>query len=217
VRGGLSRRHVATWQQGNLVSLRFVARLPEQLGTVTGELVHASAAAVLEDALAIDLLQSGCALAEAVLPEREPYPRLFTGLVHLLAHLPQGAPLLADLVRWEAALLQELGYGLDLSACAVTGATEGLAYVSPRTGRAVSAAGAGLWRERLLRLPGFLLEGEGDAAAWCDGLVLTGHFLARDALGPLHRPMPAARERLAERVRGLWPLDPRVMRSTPLP
>ena len=203
VRGGLSRRHAATWQTGNMVALRWVARLSEQLGTLSGELVHATAAGVLDDALALGMLQSCCAVAEAALPEREAHARVFGGLLHVLSHLPEGPGLLADVVRWEAALLRDLGYGLDLSCCAVTGARDGLAYVSPRTGRAVSAAAAGVWTSRLLALPGFLLGGPGGAADWADGLRLTGHFLARDVLGHLHRPMPAARERLVGQVTGL--------------
>ena len=79
------------------------------------------------------------------MPEREPHPRVFDGLLHLIAHLPQGQAMLTDLIRWEAVLLADLGYGLDLTSCAVTGETAGLAFVSPKTGRAVTAAGAGVW------------------------------------------------------------------------
>ena len=112
--------------------------------------------------------------------------------------------LLSDLIRWELTLLADLGYGLDLSACAVTGESTGLAYVSPRTGRAVTAAGAGEWTERLLPLPGFLTgQASPDAAGWRDGLRLTGHFLARDAFGHHHRPLPQARVMLYDRVSAL--------------
>jgi DNA repair protein RecO (recombination protein O) len=129
---------------------------------------------------------------------------VFHGLLQLIAHLSQGPALLADLVRWETLLLADLGYGLDLTACAVTGDTAGLAYVSPRTGRAVTAAAAGDWTGRLLRLPGFLVGANTSAAAdWRDGLTLTGHFLARDAFGHLHRPLPAARRMLYDRVAAL--------------
>ena len=104
-------------------------------------------------------------------------------------------------MRWEVLLLGELGYGLDFSCCALTGATEGLAFVSPRTGRAVCEAAAGAWRERLLRLPPFLLgDGAADADDAADGLRLTGRFLERDAFGRHHRPLPAARRMLADRV-----------------
>ena len=104
-------------------------------------------------------------------------------------------------MRWETLLLADLGYGLDLTACAVTGETAGLAYVSPRTGRAVTAAAAGTWTARLLRLPGFLVGANTSRPAdWRDGLALTGHFLARDAFGHHHRPLPAARRMLYDRV-----------------
>jgi DNA repair protein RecO (recombination protein O) len=90
---------------------------------------------------------------------------------------------------------------LDLSSCAVTGETAALALVSPRTGRAVSEAAAGIWRERLLPLPAFLREGgDGDPVSWRDGLRLTGHFLERDAFGHHHRPLPQPRQALYDRV-----------------
>src|SRR5262249_45465023 len=106
-----------------------------------------------------------------------------------------------DLIRWETVLLADLGYGIDLTSCVVTGATTGLAFVSPRTGRAVTAAAAGVWTSRLLRLPGFLIrETTANPADWRDGLRLTGHFLARDAFGHRHRPLPLARHMLYDRV-----------------
>ena len=196
VRGGLSRRQAGTWQAGNLVTARWVARLSDQLGTLTGELVHPGAALALDDRLALAVLASACAVAEGALPEREPYPRVFDGLVNLVAHVGQPGAV-AALVRWEAVLLSELGYGLDLERCAVSGRVDGLAFVSPRSGRAVCAEEAGMWRERLLPLPSFLADGTaGTEAEWADGLRLTGHFLARDAFGNQHRPVPPARDRL---------------------
>jgi DNA repair protein RecO (recombination protein O) len=112
--------------------------------------------------------------------------------------------MLSDLVRWETTLLAELGYGLDLTSCAITGETAGLAYVSPKTGRAVTAAAAGVWTSRLLRLPSFLVGGnEAAAPDWRDGLRLTGHFLERDAFGHHHRPLPPARQMLYDRVAAL--------------
>ena len=207
VRGGSGRANVATWQAGNLLSAQWHARLAEQLGTLKAELVHPSAARLMQAPLLLALLSAACAVADGALPEREPHPALFHGLVRLLTLLSldpvQGArsgP--AALLRWETALLRDLGYGLDLSCCAVTGATDGLAFVSPRTGRAVCADAAGDWRDRLLRLPPLFLDEADDGApeAWCDGLRLTGHFLARDVFGQRHRPVPAARERLADMV-----------------
>ena len=204
-RGGASRSKAGTWQPGNLLQARWVARLSDQLGALTGELVHPGAALAMDDALALAVLSSACAVAEGALTEREPHPQVFTGLVHLITRLAVGPAVLTDLVRWELALLGELGYGLDLGSCAVTGDTENLAWVSPRTGRAVSEAAAGPWKERLLAYPAFLQNGEADAAGWAAGLALTGHFLARDAFGSHHRPLPAARDRLTDRVAAMAP------------
>lgn len=203
-RGGLSRARASLWQPGNLVQARWVARLADQLGSLTAELVHPGAALAMDDPLALAILSSACAVAEGALPEREPHPRVFAGLVHLVANLGQGADALSELVRWEATLLSELGYGLDTAACAVTGETAGLAFVSPRTGRAVSQDAAGDWRARLLPLPGFLVgANRAGPADWRDGLRLTGHFLERDAFGHQHRPLPPARHMLYDRVLGL--------------
>lgn len=205
-RGGASRARAPLWQPGNLVQARWTARLADQLGTMTAELVHPGAALAMDDPLALAILSSACAVAEGALPEREPHPRVFAGLVRLIADLGRGADALAELVRWEAVLLTELGYGLDLSACAVTGEVSGLAWVSPRTGRAVSDAAAGVWRERLLRLPGFLAGANAAGPQeWRDGLKLTGHFLERDAFGHQHRPLPQARHMLYDRVLALGP------------
>jgi len=203
-RGGMARAGTATWQPGNLVQVRWVARLAEQLGSFSAELVHPGAALAMDDALALAVLSAACAVAEGALPEREPHPRVFEGLLHLIAHLSQGPTSLTDLVRWETLLLAELGYGLDLSRCAVTGETAGLAYVSPKTGRAVTTAAAGDWVARLLPLPEFLTGGaDATPRDWRDGLRLTGHFLERDAFGHHHRPLPAARRMLYERVAAL--------------
>ncbi len=199
-RGGQSRRHAATWQPGNLVQVRWTARLADQLGSFSAEMVHPAAAAVMDDRLGLAMLTAACAVAEGALPERESHPRVFAGLLHLLSHLPRGPTMLAELIRWEAELLAELGYGMDLNACAVTGSRD-LAYVSPRTGRAVSAEGAGDWAARLLPLPRLLLNGEdGTVQDWRDGLALTGHFLARDVFALRHLPLPAARQALADRL-----------------
>ncbi len=200
-RGGASRSGAATWQAGNLVQVRWVARLADQLGSFSAELVHPAAALAMDDPLALAMLSAACTVAEGALPEREPHPRVFDGLLHFIARLSLGPGMLAELVRWETLLLAELGYGLDLTACAISGETAGLVYVSPRTGRAVSEAAAGIWAGRLLRLPGFLVGSSTSVAAdWRDGLTLTGHFLARDAFGHQHRPLPAARRMLYDRV-----------------
>lgn len=202
-RGGGSRAKAAVWQTGNLVEARWVARLSDQLGSFTAELVHPGAALAMDDALALAVLSSACAVAEGALTEREPHPQAFAGLLALITRLSEGPEILGELVRWELTVLAELGYGLDLGCCAVTGATEGLCWVSPRTGRAVSEAAAGPWKERLLPLPPFLHGGDGDAREWASGLALTGHFLARDAFGSQHKPVPPARERLVDRAQAL--------------
>jgi DNA repair protein RecO (recombination protein O) len=200
-RGGSARGQVALWQSGNFVQVRWIARLADQLGSFSGEMIHAGAALVLDDPLALAMLSAACSVAEGALPERQPYPRIFDSLLPLLARVPEGAAILTELVRWETVLLADLGYGLDLGACAVTGETAGLAFVSPKTGRSVTAAAAGEWAHRLLPLPGFLAGGNtASAADWRDGLRLTGHFLARDAFGNQHRPMPQARRMLYDRV-----------------
>jgi DNA repair protein RecO (recombination protein O) len=202
-RGGASRAKSGTWQVGNMVQVQWTARLSDQLGSFTGELIHAGAAYAMEHALSLAMLTAICAVAEGALPEREPQPRIFNGLLHLIPRLPLGESVLTDLIRWETVVLADLGYGLDVSRCAVTGRTEGLAFGSPKTGRAVTREGAGEWAARLLPLPGFLSGSPSpppDPAAWRDGLRLTGHFLARDAFGHQHRPLPQARAMLYDRV-----------------
>jgi DNA repair protein RecO (recombination protein O) len=201
-KGGASRGQAALWQPGNLIEARWVARLADQLGAISGEMVHPAASLAMEDPLALATLRAACAVAEGALPEREAHPRLFHGLVGIVTALLHGTDrALPALVQWEAELLAELGYGLDLGRCAVTGSAEDLAFVSPRSGRAVSTQGAGEWADRLLRLPAFLLgQGPSDRADWLAGLRLTGHFLARDAFGIQHKDLPAARGLLLDRL-----------------
>ena len=203
-RGGASRRGAALWQQGNLAEIRWVGRLADQLGSFSAELIHPAAALAMDDALQLAMLTAACAVAEGGLTEREPHPQIFDGLLHLIARLAQGPDLLAEQIRWEALLLADLGYGLDLSACPITGATEGLIYVSPKSGRALTAEGAGKFAPRMLPLPPLLLgETAGDPVQWRDGLHLTGHFLARDIFGQRNRPLPQARVALYDRVTAL--------------
>ncbi|MCE2563895.1 DNA repair protein RecO [Komagataeibacter sp. FNDCF1] len=206
-RGGSASRGRAVWQTGNLVRARWMARLPEQLGSITAETVHASAARILDYPLPLAMLASLCALADDCLPEREPHPAIFQGLTSLLARIsldPQWAEAEAmpEIVRWELMLLSELGFGLDLNGCALGGSRDDLRWVSPRTGRAVSDEKAGKWRDRLLPLPTFVLHPQqvGTPRDWYDGLRLSGHFLRRDAFGQRHRPVPEARGRLADMI-----------------
>jgi DNA repair protein RecO (recombination protein O) len=203
-RGGASRGKAATWQAGNLVQVQWIARLSDHLGSFTGEMIHPGAANAMDQALPLAMLTSVCSVAEGALPERVPQPRIFGGLLGLIPRMPLGASLLTDVVQWEMIVLADLGYGLDLSACAVTGCADDLAYVSPKTSRAVSREAAGEWAARLLPLPPFLLgTNPPDRTQWRDGLRLTGHFLARDAFGSQHRALPRARQMLYDRVSAL--------------
>ena len=203
-KGGAARANAALWQAGNFAQVRWTARLADQLGAFRAELIHPNAAHVMDDPLALAMLSAVCATAEGALPEREPYPNVFAELLRLIAHLPQGAEMLPDLIRWETTLLMELGYGLDLGSCAVTGATTGLTHVSPRSGRAVSREAAEPYIDKLLKLPSFLTGGNiATAEDHKNGLRLTGHFLARDAFGHRHRPLPRARLMLYDRVAAL--------------
>lgn len=198
VRGGASRRTAPLLQPGAQLALTWRARLEEHLGTFVVEPVRSRTARVMGDRAALAGLNAICALLVFALPERAPHPRLYRATVELLDALGEpGWP--AAHLAWERLLLEETGFGLDLSACAVTGATEGLAYVSPRTGRAVSEAGAGGYAERLLPLPDVLRGGKGGLPDVLAGLRVTGHFLATrlaPALG--ERPLPEARARLLD-------------------
>jgi DNA repair protein RecO (recombination protein O) len=197
VRGSRNR---ALLQAGNGISLQWRARLADHLGSITLELTSARAGALMENGDALIGLNAFTAIAGAALPERLAYPTLFDAAEIFLAAMAEGdfshwGPLY---VRWEAGLLEALGFGLDLTQCAATGETGDLIYVSPRSGRAVSRGAGAEYAERLLPLPGFLLASQNvpDRKALRDGLGLTGHFLAERVLRPHGRDMPAARLRL---------------------
>lgn len=199
VRGGTSRRIAPTLQPGAQLDVTWRARLDDHIGTFTVEPLRARAA-LLSDRLALAGLNAVCALLRAALPEREPHDLLWRATMPLLDALDRGADWPPDYLRWELLLLEEIGFGLDLTSCAVTGARDDLAYVSPKSGRAVSRAGAGDWAARLLPLPHVLMgQGTGTPAEIAEGLALTGHFLHRE-LGPMlnGRPLPEARARLID-------------------
>jgi DNA repair protein RecO (recombination protein O) len=204
VKGGAGRKHRAILQAGNLVQAEWRARLEGHLGNFTVEALQAFGGGILSDRAALAGLSSLCAMIDATLPEREPHPQIFAAALALLSHL--GDPLWsAHYVRWELALLREMGYGLDLRSCAATGATADLAFVSPRSGRAVSRTAAEPYRERLLTLPEFLKDGSDDDTAppaedVHAGLILTGHFFERSVFAPHHQELPLARRRFAELI-----------------
>lgn len=196
VRGGASRRLAAVLQPGSQVAVLWRARLDEQLGTLTVEPLR-SRAGLMAERLALAGLASVCAMLRVALPEREPYPALYARTQGMLAAL-EGDAWAGDYLRWEMALLEETGFGLDLGRCALTGSREDLAFVSPKTGRAVGRAAAGDWAPRLLPLPpGLLGQGPLAGAELAQGLAITGHFLARE-LAALHpgAALPEARARL---------------------
>ncbi|MGP3699245.1 DNA repair protein RecO [Rhodobacter sp. NSM] len=198
VRGGASRKVAPILQPGAQLDLTWKARLDEHMGSFTVEPLR-SRTALLGDRLGLAGLNAICAMLHVTLPEREPHPGLWQASMALLDALDRpGWP--AAYLRWEMRLLEETGFGLDLTRCAVTGSREDLAFVSPKTGRAVSRDGAGDWADRLFPLPLALL-GQGPASGedLAQGLAITGHFLARE-LAPLlnGRPLPEARARLME-------------------
>jgi len=198
VRGGRSRAMRPVLQPGNVVVARWRARTEDHLGSFTLEPVVLRAGALIDDPLRLAGLMSLMALLK-LLPEREPHPRIHDALLVTLDALGDDGIWPAVLVRFELGLLDELGYGLDLARCAVTGATDELIYVSPKTGRAVSHAAGEPWKERLLALPGFL-RGDRDAPPTAadirDGLRLSGFFLDRFLLGPRGLALPDSRARI---------------------
>lgn len=201
VPGGASARRAAMLQPGSRLDLRWRARQADQLGSFTAEPVRLRAG-LMGDPLALAGLNAVCALLVFALPERDPHPALAARTEDLLDLMEAGGDWPPAYLAWEMRLLDEMGFGLDLSACAVTGARDGLAYVSPRSGRAVSRAGAGEWADRLLPLPA-MLGGAGDnlGDGLVQGLAITGHFLEH-RLAPelVGRPLPAARGRLMRRL-----------------
>lgn len=203
VAGGASRRMRPFLQPGARVLARYRARVAEQLGSASLEPEGEGPAALFDDPLALSGLAAAAAVAAGALPEREPHPGAFFAFEALGATLADIDVWPAVYVRFEAGLLQELGFGLDLSKCAATGATDDLVYVSPRTGRAVSRAAGAPYAERLLRLPPFLLASQAglDAGDIGAGLDLTGHFLEQFVFAVLNRPLPPARLWLIDRLR----------------
>lgn len=205
VPGGASRTRAAMLQPGSRLALRWRARRDDQLGTFAAEPLRLRSG-LMADPLALAGLNAVCALLVFALPERDPHPALVAETEALLDRMETGAESGADwgtdYLRWEIRLLDEMGFGLDLSACAVTRRREGLAYVSPKSGRAVSREAAGAWADRLLPLPG-ILGGAGDnrGQGLAEGLAITGHFLTARLAGDLvGRPVPPARQRLVDRL-----------------
>ena len=210
VRGAKGRRMRPVLIAGNLISAALSARTDSQLPQATVELIH-SRAPLHGEPLPAAAIEWATALTATALPEGQPYPRLHSALDALLAAIeaaPSASGWGTALVRYELLLLAELGFGLDLDSCAVSGSTDDLVAVSPRSGRAVSAAEAEPYADKLLPLPRFVREG--GQASWqaiAQGLDLTGHFLMRDLLTQKSAILGEARSRLVDRLRRAGGLD----------
>jgi DNA repair protein RecO (recombination protein O) len=194
VRGGSGSRYKPILQAGNNVSASWRARLEDHLGNYTVEGMRLRAASFFDAPHAVYGLTHLAALMR-LLPERDPHPELYESFDHILEQLSDAAIAAPMVVRFEFALLAELGFGLDLATCASTGATDDLAYVSPKSGRAVSRSAGEPWAARMLRLPSFIERDETpvDAGDIADGFALTGFFLNRYAFEPRGLALPEAR------------------------
>ncbi len=204
VRGGRSRAMRPILQPANLVLGDWRARTGEQLAALTVELVH-SRAALHREPLAAAAIEWVAALTAVSLPEAQAYPRIFDalgGVLDAIEAAPAARGWAVALVRYELLLLAELGFGLDLDRCVATGATDDFAFVSPKSGSAVSRGAAQGYEERLLALPPFVrVGGEADWPDILAGVALTGHFLARDILIDRRAEPLAARARLIDRLK----------------
>ena len=204
VRGARGRHLRPVLVPGNQVEATLSARTETQLAQGAIELVH-SRGPLLQEPLPAAAIDWASALTATALPEGQPYPRLYAALDGLLAAIeaaPSASGWGAALVRYELLLLAEMGFGLDLERCALSGANDKLVAVSPRSGRAISAAEAEPYAGKLLPLPTFVRDG--GAAGWpdiLDGLALSGHFLMRDLVTDKADPVAEARVRLVERLR----------------
>ena len=200
VKAGSSRRLKGMLQPGNVIKATWRARLDEHLGTMSVELAHSFSAELMQDADRLAGLSSVCALIDALLPERQPQPEIERTTIKFLSAVNTDG-WAARYARWELDVLRDLGFGLDLSACAGTGSLENLIYVSPKSGRAVSAEAGAPYASRLLALPAFLRDGSNASnAEVVSALALTGHFFETHVFGPQGQALPAARVRLVERL-----------------
>ena len=203
IHGGQGVRKSGLLQVGSRLNVMWRGRLSEHLGTFEADAMATNIGYIIEDPGRVAALQAATSLLHMALPEREPYPELFDGF-EALSDALTGEAWAHGYIFWEFAFLQSLGFSLDIGACAVTGVTENLTHVSPRSGRAVCGDAAEAYRDRLLKLPAFLsggrYEGEQDLV---DGLLLTGHFLERHVTSTHNLPLPQPRIRLLEICRAM--------------
>ncbi|MDR3376963.1 MAG: DNA repair protein RecO [Ancalomicrobiaceae bacterium] len=199
VRGGRSARHAAELQPGNGIGVTWRARLDEHLGTFAVEPAKSRAADLMASSIGLNAVQTLAAHLR-LLAERDPHPALFTALETVLDHGVSPIETGGLVIRFELMILEALGFGLDLAACALTEATSDLAYVSPRTGRAASRAAGEPWADRLLALPPFLTDERSHVPPAAEdiraGFRLTGHFLAVNVWGPRGVEPPPTRDAL---------------------
>lgn len=192
-------------QPGYQVEVTWQARLEEQLGTFTVELRRPFSALLLHTPLPLSALRSACALVQLAVPEREPHTELYTALVEFCTTLEHVEQWPSGYLAFELELLRLLGYGLDLSCCAATGETQQLIYVSPMSGRAVSAAAGAPYKDKLLPLPAWLLEPEPEKAVslteMIDAIRLSSYFLEQYVFGSQRERMPAARDYFIQQCR----------------
>ncbi|QNT78602.1 DNA repair protein RecO [Entomobacter blattae] len=209
VKGGASRRQSALWQPGNIAMLRWYAKLPGQLGSFQGELQEALAARVMVSGFHLSLLTASCALVSQAWPEYDPMPVVFDRTLELVEKIATSAQkgeqgeVQRYFLLWGKLLLDQLGYGLDLETCALTGENTGLKWVSPRTGRAVTDEAAQPWKKHLLPLPQCLVKPSAPFLPedWLKGLQLLGYFFQKNIFSPCNKPLPAAYVRLYEQAK----------------
>ena len=192
VKGGASRKFAPILQVGAQLDLTWKARLQDHLGSFKVELVRARTVHAMNDRILAAGLTSVSTILSRVLPERQAYDNFYRTTEDLLDLLNQPNIWPMAYLRWELELLTVLGYGLDLSKCAVSGSTEKLRYVSPRTGRAISEQAAGEWVSKLLHLPSIILKGSGNSDSIIDGLKLTGYFLTKKVFNELSVRSPVS-------------------------
>lgn len=214
VYGASSRAQKGNLQLGNRVQAQWRARLSDQLGNFQIELEKNPSSLFLDDPIKLAGLASICAILEIALPERDPQPHLWQtsqSLIEILALATSSESWLSFYVRWELNLLEVMGFGLSLNHCAVSGRTDNLVYVSPKTGNAIHQDYAGDYHNRLLALPAIFRTNEGGEEAGLptpydlqQGLKLTGHFLARRIFSIVDKELPQARLRLAHLVSRLY-------------
>lgn len=203
VHGAFSRSKKGMLERGNLVLADWQARLADQLGSFRMELECSAPAACLDEPLKLAAIASCCALINAGIPEREPHTNLYNAtlaLLEIVSLSEDDEVWLSYYIQWEAGFLSTLGFGLELERCAVSGATEELIYVSPRSGCAVAHAHVGNYADRMLVLPSLLGGSIVTNTEIPSGLTLTGHFLARRVFQLINQDLPTPRLRLAHLV-----------------